>query len=293
MVQLSFDANRSAEDELLFKKTPGLCYVGLLDNQPHWYFPSHKHDDLSEVIYIADGEGTFKINNQTYRGKKGDILIYNKGVIHEEFSNPDAPVKLYFLGIGNLAISGLAEGNIIPTKVEPVLKKNECSPYIEACMKRLFQENQDKQPGFATVCHHLMLIILILIQRITAAQKEAVHTGRAPALSLRIKAYIEENYMKTITLQQIANHFFISPSYVCHIFKKDIGYSPMHYLLRCRIGEAKRLLLTTDLRIYEIARLVGYDNPNYFAMTFKEMTKETPTQFRRSNTHIKGLAAEG
>ncbi|MET3504606.1 AraC family transcriptional regulator [Halalkalibacter oceani] len=293
MVQLSFDATRSAGDEFSFEKTPGLCYVGLLENQPNWYFPSHKHNDLSEVIYIAGGEGIFKINNQTYKGGKGDILIYNKGVIHEEFSKPDAPVKLYFLGIGNVAISGLAEGDIIPATVEPVLKRNECSPYIEACMKKIFQENQDKQPGFAAVCQQLTLIILTIIQRITAVQKEPVHTGRAPSLSLRMKTYIEENYMENITLQQIADHFFISPSYVCHIFKKDIGYSPMHYLLRCRIGEAKRLLLTTDLRIYEIARLVGYDNPNYFTMMFKEMTRETPTQFRRNNTTIKGLAAEG
>lgn len=71
------------------------------------------------------------------------------------------------------------------------------------------------------------------------------------------------------------------------VFKKENAYSPMRYLINCRIGEARRLLLTTDLKVHSIAKIVGYDNPNYFTMIFKEITGESPTQFKKNNTKTK------
>lgn len=287
MVQYSFNFNKTNN---LFppEKLPTLIYVGQIHNEPEWFFPSHKHDDLSELIFISEGEGTFIVNDKTYTAKKGDILIYNKGVIHEEFSNPSNPLKTYFCGIGNLYINDIEEGNIIPSNVKPIISSGDYANQIESFLSDIFRENQKQDYGYETICQHLLISIITIIIRLVKSQnRDIALASNENSLGYRIKKYIENNYMKDLTLKDIAGIHFISPNYVSHVFKKENDYSPIQYLINCRIGEARRLLLTTDLKVQEIAKYVGYDNPNYFTMIFKDTTGDSPTQFRKNNTRTK------
>ena len=59
-----------------------------------------------------------------------------------------------------------------------------------------------------------------------------------------------------------------------------MGINFMDYLVSIRIEAAKKLLKGTDLRIYEVARSVGIEDPNYFSKFFKKHTQETPAQYR-------------
>jgi quercetin dioxygenase-like cupin family protein len=52
------------KNETIFNKLPVLLYAGQISDEPDWKFPSHKHDDLSEIIYISEGEGEFIIGNK-------------------------------------------------------------------------------------------------------------------------------------------------------------------------------------------------------------------------------------
>jgi AraC-like DNA-binding protein len=269
-------------------KLPILFYSGHINNQPEWRFPTHKHDNLTEIIFVTDGEGTFIIDNKTYIAGKGDILIYNKGVVHEEFSNPTNPLETYFCGVGNLNLneSGVEEGNILPSNIAPVLNSGIYSNEINTYISSIFKETQKQEYGFETVCQNLLLSMIVLIVRLVRSIHETYESQDKHALSSQIKDYIEQNYKKNISLKDIADRFYISSDYVSHIFKKHVNYSPIQYLMNCRIGEAKRLLLTTNLKVHEVSQYVGYDNSNYFAMVFKSATNETPTSFRKNNARI-------
>lgn len=96
----------------------------------------------------------------------------------------------------------------------------------------------------------------------------------------RIVKYIEQNYAKPLTLESLAEEFYLSPGYLCRLFKQKVGINFLDYLNMVRISRAKHLLLTTNLRVYEVGNLCGFADMNYFTKAFKKATGVTPTYFR-------------
>lgn len=271
-----------AADRSMFRggALPVLIYAGRIGDEPDWSFPHHKHDDLSEIIYICEGEGSFVVDGREYAAGAGDLLIYNRGVMHGERSNPDKPLRTYFCGVGNLAIEGVADGRILPAHRPPVIRTDRYRGKVETYIRNIFEEADTREPGYETVCQHLLISLIALIRRIASAHDTVVTRANRHALGQQIKEYLDRHYAEDIPLSEIAGTFCISPHYLSHIFKEKIGYSPINYIIQLRIGEAKRLLLTTDLPVQSIAHRVGYDNANYFSMLFKKMTGHSPRGFR-------------
>ena len=97
-----------------------------------------------------------------------------------------------------------------------------------------------------------------------------------------IRRYLEENYATEITLSALAEKYKISPGYLSLLFAERTGKKFTDYLTDCRISKAKELLKHTELRIYEIATAVGYNDPYYFSNCFKKLTNLTPSEYRAS-----------
>jgi two-component system response regulator YesN len=96
----------------------------------------------------------------------------------------------------------------------------------------------------------------------------------------RIKAYIEMHFAENISLKTIANEFYMNPVYIGQLFKKKYGVYFNEFLLSIRMVEAKKLLRQTDLRIYEIAEKVGFNNADYFVTQFEKVKQMTPSEYR-------------
>lgn len=94
--------------------------------------------------------------------------------------------------------------------------------------------------------------------------------------------YINDNYDKDITLEDVSGHVHISPYHFSHEFKKFTGMNFIEYLTKTRIKEAKKLLLTTDLSIGEISNRVGYEDPSYFGRVFRNLEGTPPSKFKVS-----------
>ena len=93
--------------------------------------------------------------------------------------------------------------------------------------------------------------------------------------------YIEEHYNEKITLENISEKAFMSPSYFSVQFKKEMGKNFVEYLKEYRIEKAKDLLRVNNLKVYEISEMVGYQNPKYFTDMFKAFTGLTPLEYRQ------------
>lgn len=96
----------------------------------------------------------------------------------------------------------------------------------------------------------------------------------------RIVQYIKLNYSKKLTLDSVAEEFMISGGHLCKLMKKKLNKGFSDFVNDVRIGEAKRLLSVTNLKVYEIAFLCGYSEYEYFAYLFKKYNGVTPTNFR-------------
>ena len=95
------------------------------------------------------------------------------------------------------------------------------------------------------------------------------------------KDYIRQHYNQNITLNDISKQFFINPYYFSQLFKKKTGMTYQNYLISYRVDRAKKLLVETDLRIYEVCKLVGYNDVNHFNQVFDRAEGMKPSEFRQ------------
>lgn len=99
--------------------------------------------------------------------------------------------------------------------------------------------------------------------------------------------FVNENYAKEITLEDIAGFLEVSPSYLSKIFKKDTGMNLTQYVNSLRIQHAKRLLETTNKRVYEIAQETGFQSTAYFCRIFKKLEHVTCAEYQTSRLNKK------
>ncbi len=104
------------------------------------------------------------------------------------------------------------------------------------------------------------------------------------ALVKRTAAYLQQNYPRALTRQEIAQAIGVTENYLSRIFRKELGLSPWDYLNRYRIKQAKALLRRTNESVTSIALQVGFENPAYFSRIFHLQVGRTPTQFRDTPT---------
>lgn len=90
---------------------------------------------------------------------------------------------------------------------------------------------------------------------------------------------IKERYNTNLTLEAVAREAYISNTYLSSLFKQELGVNFLDYLHQYRIEKSKELL-RQDLKIYAVARLVGYQEERHFSSTFKKWTGITPSQFK-------------
>ena len=94
--------------------------------------------------------------------------------------------------------------------------------------------------------------------------------------------FITKNFDKNITLKDVADEVFLSQNYLSELFKKETGEGFYEFLSNYRIKRAKELLVTTNLKIYEVAENVGYNDSITFGRAFKKITGVTPNSFRNN-----------
>lgn len=95
------------------------------------------------------------------------------------------------------------------------------------------------------------------------------------------KQYVDQNYARRLTLQNVAEKIGLSPSYFCTLFRKEVGVSFSAYLNAVRMEHAKALLLDSPLDIASISERVGYQDARYFSRVFSKAVGVQPTTYRK------------
>ena len=92
--------------------------------------------------------------------------------------------------------------------------------------------------------------------------------------------YINQYYNQKLDLQTVADQLYVSTWHLCKVIKKQTGTNFVDLLNNARIENAKRMLLESNMKIYEIAEAVGYADTAYFSKIFKKITQVTPNEYR-------------
>lgn len=101
----------------------------------------------------------------------------------------------------------------------------------------------------------------------------------------KVQRYIESNYHKDLSIEEVSEVADLSISHFCTLFKQISGYTFLEFVTHCRIENAKYILRSSNVKVYQVAPLVGYQDPRYFTQVFKKATGKTPTEYREE--HVK------
>ena len=243
-----------------------------------WHSTLHTHP-FTELFYVVDGKGEFNIQGQRFPVKPNDFVIINPQVEHTELSSPDEPLEYIVLGINGLSFSNLtpvSEGGHPFSFFNLRDEQKDILRYLNA----MVQEATSQSMSYELVCHNLLEILLIKILRHQHFDLEVGKQSKATKDISFIKHYLETYYHESIQLEDLASMTHLSRFYISHSFKKEIGMSPMEYLIDIRIKESKILLRTTNYSISQVADIVGFTTPTYFSKQFSKSTGISPTDYR-------------
>ena len=250
-----------------------------------WHSTLHTHP-FTELFYVIDGNGEFNIQGQRFPVKANDFVIINPQVEHTELSSPDEPLEYIVLGINGLSFSNLtpvSEGGHPFSFFNLRDEQKDILRYLNA----MVQEATSQSMSYELVCHNLLEILLIKILRHQHFDLEVSKQSKATKDISFIKHYLETYYHESIQLEDLASMTHLSRFYISHSFKKEIGMSPMEYLIAIRIKESKILLRTTNYSISQVADIVGFTTPTYFSKQFRKSTGISPTDYREQYQGVK------
>ncbi|GGI44511.1 hypothetical protein GCM10008018_07470 [Paenibacillus marchantiophytorum] len=107
----------------------------------------------------------------------------------------------------------------------------------------------------------------------------------------RTVAYMEHAYYEDVTREKLAALAGMSPAHYSTAFRKEVGKTPLDYLTEVRVSRAKEMLLSSDERLHDIAKQVGYSSEYYFSNRFKQITGYPPSEYAHRNRAKKMISS--
>lgn len=241
----------------------------------------HRHERFTEMLYVYQGAGQYIAGGYSYPIRTGDILLYNQGDLHEVTSSLHHEIGTFCFGISGLHLRGLPEGHFTRAETGFVRPAVDDIDHIQSLCEMIY-EHAERRTGYSDEIVSHLLPALVLLAASLPPDARAADQPHNLVLENRIRQYISTHFTEQLTLEDIGEALSMSPYHLAHIFKDMTGMSPIHYMIRCRIGEAQNLLISTDYSATQIAAIVGYTNVNHFNAIFAKLVGLPPIRYRRS-----------
>lgn len=161
-----------------------------------------------------------------------------------------------------------------------------CGEILQAVQQALYQHM-----GVHAICGisdvgRGCISLPVLYEQATAKLREPEKENDAlPPRVLQALRYIRENFNREISLGNVAEAVGVSSNYLSHMFTKHLNISFTNYLNQIRIQHSKELLADPAKKVYEVSECVGFYSTAYFVRVFKNVTGQTPTEFRNGGIH--------
>ncbi|MGM0874732.1 MAG: response regulator transcription factor [Bacillota bacterium] len=124
--------------------------------------------------------------------------------------------------------------------------------------------------------------LIHLAHSIIEKVNEARCSSNGTAIVENVRRYLDKHYASEISLTTLSEQFHINSAYLSEIFKNNIGQNFSDYLINLRMENAQAFLKDKQLKIIDVAHLVGFSNSGYFSTVFKKHFGQTPVEFRKS-----------
>jgi len=248
----------------------------------------HTHPGAYEFCYIVRGNATWWVGAEVFEVEPGDIFLTWPDETHGGVDGAMHPCELYWLQLvipadgSSLGLSAAETAVLHAAFRDLPYRKCAGDKQIADHYERLMGEHRHPTPLSQAM---IRASLRLLCQDILAAfAKRSESGGGQRQYSPRIGDAIEwlnANLSRPISIEDAADAVGVRPSHFRDQFRRETGFSPVEYLVRLRVREAKQRLLETDASITEIAYGLGFRSSQYFATVFRRHTGHSPRDFRR------------
>ena len=240
------------------------------------HFPGH------ELILCLRGRGWTRIGGRLHKIERGDLLWINCHHPHEHGAVREDPWEVYWIRVEGPRLAQM--GELLSVGENPVMRGVNLAS-ARRVYGELFRWIADESPGSAARIHAHVAKILALA--FNARQQFGVTAPEIPRALQRPVEMMKLFYFEKHTVSSLARIAGLSPTHFSRLFKEAFGTSPIDWLRRERISQAKRRLVDTRDDVKEIAEQVGYNDRFFFSKDFKNHTGLTPTDFRTLESDVK------
>lgn len=252
----------------------------------------HWHDEV-EIIVIKRGRGIVYVNLKRYEVHTGDIVFVFSGQLHsiEQLEQESMEYENILFQTRLLKSSGsdfCGDTLLLPLlsgmmNLYPIINRScHFYPQLSTWIYGIDNLCSSRPYGYQlAVKGHLFQVMFLLITN-NQCSTNSKSDQKALEKIKSILTYMNEHYAEVITIEEIANFCFYSPSYFMKFFKEHMGVGFINYLNDYRLEIAAKKLLTTTDNILNVAVSSGFDNLSYFNRSFKKKYGVTPGQYRKN-----------
>lgn len=129
----------------------------------------------------------------------------------------------------------------------------------------------------------LLYEYILLLQKISLSESSSLTNEHVK----KAIQFMEENYKRDLTIEEIADSAGLSVQHFCRIFHKVTKMRPLEFLAKKRISQAKSLLENTDMTVAQVGQAVGYNDKNYFGIVFKAHEGISPGRWKKQRFSVR------
>jgi len=238
----------------------------------------HWHQSV-EIFLVTEGAIDFYINSRYYPLKAKEFVIVNSNEIHSiECPDPNTTIVLQ-IPVG--AFDGYR-------REEPYIsfgrRGEEENRELMELVESMYQVYEKREYGYELkVKSQFYELLYLMLTRFRDKEQDATVIKQKRHLDKlsQVTGYMKENYREEIRLEEVADRFGFSPTYLSRIFQKYAEVNYRTYLIDLRVKYAVRELINTDHEIGDIAMSHGFPDSRAFAKAFKKRYGCLPSEYRK------------
>lgn len=257
--------------------------------------PWHWHEEL-ELGYIQEGVSRIITVGAEYTVRQGDGFFINSNVMDMKQNGLPGSKTVEINHIFHpVFLSGHFKSRFETKYLNPIVKNRQIEVHIirrgRAVSDRILSDlyrlkELQKEPDAEFWTRNILSEIwLLLMEELRENPGERIPGATEQRDRLRTMiAYIHSHYAERVTVSEIAEAAGVSEREASRCFKKNLGCSPVEYLIVYRLNESKKLLRESSLSVTEISQRCGFSDSAYYGKTFRRACGLTPGEYRRGGS---------
>ncbi len=246
--------------------------------------PRHWHQSI-ELLFVLSGNAIINIKEKTFNLKEDDIILINYYDIHSLHAE-NCVLATFQINLSMFDKNVVNENTLRFDCNSSITESKDKFKPLKRILAQMIKANVEETSHLEVLNKSYSYSLLYELISVFAVEYEADNTlfenGDKLNRILDIIEYINENYTEKLSLNSVAETYFLSVPYLSKIFKKYIGVNFSDYLTSIRLSHAVTDLINSDLSIESIAEKNGFPNTRAFVSSFKNEYELLPSQYRKN-----------